>query len=141
MTGYATIARHLEQLQVFLERLHILQGSSREALLSDWQIQTMVERSLHLAIEAVISVSEQLIAALSLPTPQSGRAAVAALAEARIIQPDLAAELQQAVAFRNILVHQYTDIDYDIIYDVLHNKLVHIEAFLGDVSRFVQSQP
>jgi uncharacterized protein YutE (UPF0331/DUF86 family) len=141
MTGAATITRHLEQLRIYLDRLAELRQHSREALRSDWHVQSMVERNLQLAIEVVISVCEQVIASLSLPTPESGREALAALADAGLIGQELAAALQQAVGFRNIIVHQYMNIDYDLVYDALQNELGDIEAFLVAVSSFVRAQP
>jgi uncharacterized protein YutE (UPF0331/DUF86 family) len=81
-----------------LDRLAELQRYSREALLGDWHVQAMVERTLQLAIEAVISISEQIIASLSLPTPENSRAALGALADARVLQRDLAVELQLALS-------------------------------------------
>ncbi len=141
MTGAHTIVRHLEQLRVYLDRLAELQQHSREALLNDWHVQTIVERNLQLALDVVISVSEQVIVSLSLPTPESGRAALSTLADAGVIAGDLAAELQQAVGFRNIIVHQYIGIDYNLVYDALHNDLDRLEAFLTAVSAFVQGQP
>ena len=140
MTGFNTIVRHLEQLRLYLDRLAELQRYSHEALLSDWHVQTMVERTLQLAIEAVISISEQIIASLSLPTPENSRAALGALADAGVLQRDLAIELQQAVGFRNVIVHQYISIDYNQVYDALHNDLGQIEAFLAAASAFVHSQ-
>src|SRR5262245_36032035 len=106
MTGAATITRHLEQLRTYLDRLAELRQHSREALRSDWHIQSMVERNLQLAIEVVISVCEQVIASLALPTPESGREALASLADAGVLTQELAGTLQQAVGFRNIIVHQ-----------------------------------
>src|SRR5688500_8565338 len=96
MTGFNTVVRHLEQLRLYLDRVAELQQYSREALLRDWHVQTMVERTLQLAIEAVISISEQIIASLSLATPESSRAALGTLADAGVLQRDLAIELQQA---------------------------------------------
>jgi uncharacterized protein YutE (UPF0331/DUF86 family) len=139
VTGATTITRHLEQLRVYLDRLAELQQSSRESLRSDWHVQAMVERNLQLAVEAVISISEQVIASLSLRTPESSREALAVLADEQIIPRDLAVELQLAVGFRNIIVHQYMGIDYDLVYDVLQNDLGHLEAFLAAISIYLQS--
>jgi uncharacterized protein YutE (UPF0331/DUF86 family) len=141
VTGAHTIIQHLEQLRVYLDRLAELQQYSRETLLNDWRAQALVERHLQLAIEVVISVSEQVIASLSLPTPESSRAALSTLAQAGAIANDLATELQQAVGFRNIIVHQYMRIDYDLVYDMLHNDLHQFEEFLVSVSAFIQAQP
>ena len=141
MTGADTIARHVEQLRLYLERLAELQQYSREALKSDWHVQSMVERNLQLAIEAVVSIAEQVIAILSLPTPQSGREALSALADAAVLTRDLANALGQAVGFRNIIVHQYMDIDYDLVYEALQSDLGDLNAFLIAISVFLQQQP
>lgn len=141
MTGKSTIVRHLEQLRVYLSRLAELQQYSRESLKSDWHVQSMVERNLQLAIEVVISIAEQVIASLSLPTPQSSREALSTLADAAVLPRDLAIALGQAVGFRNIIVHQYMDIDYDLVYQALHNNLDDFDAFLVAIGAFLQQQP
>jgi uncharacterized protein YutE (UPF0331/DUF86 family) len=141
VTGADTIIRHLEQLRLYLDRLAELQKYPRESLLSDWHVQSMVERNLQLAIEAVISIAEQVIASLALPTPQSSREALSALAAAAVLTPDLANILGQAIGFRNIIVHQYMDIDYDLVYEALHGDLGDLEAFLVAISAFLRQQP
>ena len=37
------------------------------------------------------------------------------------------------VGFRNILAHDYTEINYDIVYDVLQNKFFDIEKFIQQI--------
>ena len=37
------------------------------------------------------------------------------------------------VGFRNILAHDYAEINYDIVYDVLQNKLSDIEEFIQQI--------
>jgi uncharacterized protein YutE (UPF0331/DUF86 family) len=141
VTGTDTIMRHMEQLRLYLERLAELQQHSREALKSDWHVQSMVERNLQLAIEAVVSIAEQVIASLSLPTPESSRDALSALADAGVLTRDLADAQRQAVGFRNIIVHQYMDIDYDLVYEALQSDLGDLAAFLAAISVFLRQQP
>jgi len=38
------------------------------------------------------------------------------------------------VGFRNIVAHDYDKIDYDIVLDILKNKLKDIEAFIREIS-------
>ncbi len=37
--------------------------------------------------------------------------------------------------FRNVVAHDYEKINYDIVHDVLQNKLKNIEEFIGIISR------
>ncbi|UCH80625.1 MAG: DUF86 domain-containing protein [Nitrospiraceae bacterium] len=36
--------------------------------------------------------------------------------------------------FRNIVAHDYETLDFDIVHDVLQNRLRSIETFLKDIS-------
>jgi len=45
----------------------------------------------------------------------------------------LAEKMIKMVGFRNILAHDYAEINYDIVYDVLQNKLPDIEEFIQQI--------
>jgi uncharacterized protein YutE (UPF0331/DUF86 family) len=50
--------------------------------------------------------------------------------EAGIISGELMQKLVQMTGFRNVIAHAYDDLDYDIVFDVLHNGRNDIGAFL-----------
>lgn len=52
------------------------------------------------------------------------------LEEESLINKDLSDNLIKMVGFRNIIVHDYEKINYDILYNVLTNRLKDIEEFL-----------
>lgn len=52
----------------------------------------------------------------------------------RIIPDDLTKKLARMVGFRNFLAHDYETIDYEIVYDIIQNKLNEIFQFLKDIS-------
>lgn len=41
------------------------------------------------------------------------------------------------VGFRNVIAHDYTKLDYDVVYDVLHKRLVDIDEFLNVVEKAI----
>jgi uncharacterized protein YutE (UPF0331/DUF86 family) len=43
--------------------------------------------------------------------------------------------LAQMTGFRNVIAHAYEDLDYDIVFDVLHNGRKDISAFLEVVEK------
>ncbi|MGB9723293.1 MAG: type VII toxin-antitoxin system HepT family RNase toxin [Chloroflexia bacterium] len=140
MSRFQVVVRHLQQLQQYLQRLYALQSLTREEVLTDWRAQSQVERNLQLAIEVVISVAEQMVALLNLPTPESAGAAIAAIAQAGVISSDLGRDLEMAVGFRNILVHNYMEIDYELVYKALQENLGQFERFIEQVARFIHEQ-
>jgi len=57
------------------------------------------------------------------------------LAELRVISPQVAISLQKAVAFRNILVHNYTNINWDIVANILTSHLTDFVQFAQAIDR------
>ena len=49
--------------------------------------------------------------------------------------PELTEELIKMTGFRNIIVHDYEDIDYEIVYNILHNKLSDVERFIDIIEK------
>jgi uncharacterized protein YutE (UPF0331/DUF86 family) len=56
---------------------------------------------------------------------------------ASYLDPALGDTWLNMIGFRNILVHEYADIDRAIVYDVLQNHLVDLEALRDFFGRFL----
>ena len=56
-------------------------------------------------------------------------AAFEALHALHIPSPDLANSMKKAVGFRNIVVHNYQEIDWGIVFNICHYKLDDFRAF------------
>lgn len=140
MPDWSTVIRHLEELRRYMGYLQELQRHTRDEVLHDWRVQSVVERNLQLAIEVVISVAEQLIALLDLPMPDSGREAVFRLVAAGVLSEELGDKMADAVSFRNILVHRYMRIDRNLVYEALQHNVDDLSTFLTVVTRFVEGR-
>ena len=56
----------------------------------------------------------------------------------KLIPDDLLKNLVKMVGFRNILAHDYERLDYDIVYDILHERIVDIERFIDEVCKILR---
>jgi uncharacterized protein YutE (UPF0331/DUF86 family) len=63
------------------------------------------------AIEACIDAAQHVVADRGLGMPASNSDAFHVLARAKLISTELADGMGQAVGFRNVLVHQYAEVD------------------------------
>lgn len=81
------------------------------------------------AIEAAVDVAQHICAAEGWGPPADNGDAVRLLGDHRVLEPDLAASMRQAVGFRNVLVHEYVKVDDSVVVSRL--------AELGDLDRFV----
>ena len=59
------------------------------------------------------------------------------LAENEYIDTELKERWIQIIGFRNVLVHEYLDIDRGIVYDVLHHRLDDLEELRKVFAQFL----
>ena len=84
-------------------------------------------------VEIVIDIAERIIA-----LENAGPAATAAEAIERLEDLNVLKSTQpyeDMVKFRNLLVHQYEEIDPSIIYDIIENKLDNFRQFRDEIDK------
>lgn len=111
-----------------------------EKILEDEDTQDLIDRRMQVALENCIDIATHLSSGLDLPRKERAADIFLQLAEREIISKDLADKLVGAVGFRNILVHEYTEIDYQLAYSDLSQKLEDLRQFAKEVFEFVEKQ-
>jgi uncharacterized protein YutE (UPF0331/DUF86 family) len=132
------ILTRLHKLDDYLTKLRARVSLSNVEYLADSDQQDIVERNLQLAIHACIDVANYIIAYEGLRSADKLENVFAVLAEADIIPMDLASRMVGMVRFRNILVHNYLDIDSSLVYEHLTHRLDDFEAFARAILKFVE---
>ena len=127
------IAMRLQKLDGYLRSLRQVQTVPLEEYLDDDSIQTYVERKLQLAIQVCMDVGNYLIGQLGLNVPDEQENVFAVLGREGILDPGLARRMVGMVRFRNILVHDYLDIDSHIVYRNLTGELEDFDQFAQTV--------
>lgn len=95
------------------------------------------ERYLQLAIQAVLDVSHHVVADLGEAIPADNKGLFAVLVRRKVISPALAKKLVAMAGFRNILVHEYLEIDRKRVYRSLGSDLRDFEAFVRAVTKLL----
>jgi len=133
MTNYSVIENKISYLEKYLGILKRYKQYSREQIEKDVDIKGMVERYLYLLAQSAIDLAEAILSLKNLRKPTTFSETFIILEEAKIIDGTLAEKMIKMVGFRNILAHDYAEINYDIVYDVLQNKLSDIEEFIQQI--------
>jgi uncharacterized protein YutE (UPF0331/DUF86 family) len=131
------ILRRLATLDVYLEQLAPYRGTEAGAYQQDWKTQRIVERTLHLAIETCMDVSDHLVSDRRLRVPETGAESFEILAEADLLPNDLGRALALMAGFRSILVPDYTRLDPAIVIRVLRTDVADLERFRHAVRALV----
>lgn len=132
------VLRRLHRLDGYLKALHKHSGRSLKEYLLDEDLQAIVERRLHLALEAVLDIGNHIISADGLGTPEHYADVARILGQAGVISEDLALRLEQAAKFRNILVHGYADLQGERVYAHWQQGMSDLSAFAEAVMKYVE---
>ena len=118
----------LRELAHRLRRVAAKKPSSARALSENEDLQDIVARNLSLAIQACIDIAYHLCAAQGV-VPETSGEAFAHLARKGLIARSLAQRMRRAVGFRNVLVHEYTEVDWKIVMQVIGTGTRDLAAF------------
>ena len=128
MVDQEIFSRRLDALDLYLERVERLGSVSEAEFAENPAIHDLAERYLHLVTEAAIDLANHWIADLALRTPESNRDTFSVLEESGEIDAALAERLRGWAGFRNVLVHQYANIDHRIAYRAIQDDLGDLET-------------
>lgn len=120
------LARKLASLERYLEDLGPHRGREPDDVRRD---PYEVERLLELVVQVAVDILTHELAERGV-TPQSYRAAFLGAADADLLPEDLADRLADAAGLRNVLVHMYDDIDYEIVAASVNRALDDFGRFL-----------
>ena len=81
------------------------------------------------ACDAEIDLANMAIRRRHLGVPNESRDSFTALVRENIIAPGLGDQLKRMVGFRNLAVHQYRELDLDILEAVIRTNLDDLLAF------------
>jgi uncharacterized protein YutE (UPF0331/DUF86 family) len=131
------VRKRLNKLDEYLALLRAYERYSFEQFSADPERYGSAERFLHLAIETLSDLGNHIIADLGLGTVNSYSDIPAILADNGYLESELKEKWTQMIGFRNVLVHEYLEIDRAIVFDVLQNRLGDIEVLRKVFAQFL----
>ena len=136
---FSGIERRLQRLRECLLKLEPLRDKKKHEFLEDPYLRDIVERNLEVAAQACIDIANRIISIEHLEKPRDYYEAILRLGEARILPPDFARHFAPLAGFRNILIHEYLEIDWDEVYQNLQ-ELKDLYSFLDHVREWMKSK-
>ncbi|MGH8746603.1 MAG: type VII toxin-antitoxin system HepT family RNase toxin [Burkholderiales bacterium] len=111
-----------------LRRIEAKRPASLKQLAADEDLQDIVSHNLELAIQACTDIAAHLCGAHGMVPPTAGEA-FSMLAKLGLLETGLAKRLRRAVGFRNVLVHEYVEVDWKIVLRVITADTKDLAAF------------
>lgn len=132
------IQKRFREIEARLKYLRESAKESKTRFLTDHRLAASTERDLEIAIQACLDVADHLIAKLGLELPKKDRKETfSILASHKIIPDALVSNLTSMAGQRNILVHEYLEVERDRIYQTINENLIDIVKFVQAIQKFL----
>ncbi len=126
---YEIILARLKLLDDYIKQLRELQPADFREYSENYLIHRTAERLLQISIEACLDIGRHIIAREGFRFPNDNRDIFLILMEEEVIPRDLLFQLEDMAGFRNVLVHEYAEIDQRLVYDNLRENLEDFVKF------------
>jgi uncharacterized protein YutE (UPF0331/DUF86 family) len=130
LVNRSVILKKISLIRRNLSRLRDKDNVPLESLKNDLDIQDIVLHNLQLAIQGCIDIGSHVISDEGWGVAGSLNEIFYILRDKGVIKVDLTKRMVSMVGFRNIMVHEYENINFDIVYNILHHHLRDINEYL-----------
>lgn len=127
------IEQKIESLRRSVERVHQKCPATAAALAGDPDAQDILTLNLSRAVQLCVDIGAHLIAEHNKPAPDTMGQTFDVLTDMGVISVELAVRMKKAVGFRNIAVHNYEAIDWEITYAIATRHENDFAAFAAAV--------
>ena len=132
------VVRKVSNIKKYLKQLEKNANVDLDDYKEDFERQLIVERLMHLLIESAIDINMHLVVSDGQPPPETYRDSFLAMAKIGVISSELATEIAPSAGLRNRLVHDYDDVNLEIIYGAIDFALTLYPKYLQQVEQYTQ---
>ncbi|HBP64819.1 MAG TPA: DUF86 domain-containing protein, partial [Desulfosporosinus sp.] len=122
------IQRKLSVIDLRLQNLETLKLMELKEFMASFQAVDAAKYNLQVCIEALIDVSNHVVARERWGIPSTSAEAVKLIIQHGVLGKDKESSLVQMVKFRNRIVHLYQEVDDSDIYRILQENLDDIKG-------------
>lgn len=141
MVNREFIKQKIELIEKELTDLKKLSKFSFQEIVSDFMRQSAVERILERIVMRAVDINQHLIDELATKetqSPRSYRETFLRLTEFGIYPEEFAQSIARSASTRNVLVHEYNDIDYRKIYSSIADCLKDYHRYCDYILKFLE---
>ncbi len=112
---------------------------TKEELTSSKLLNDSAERNIQVAVQACLDIANHIVAALGLDRSFNDTSEVFfELSQEKIIPESLAEKLIKAVGYRNVIVHDYLEVDSNQTYLNIQNNMGDLAEFAKYIAEFLE---
>lgn len=140
MVSHEIVNGRLREMTENILLLEELKSTPLDEFCHDPKKFKLARYCLQLSIQCLLDVCHHIIVDNNWPRPKSNQEAIEIIAGNKIIPKDFAAQILPMTGLRNILVHEYLEVDSKRIYGYLQN-LQDFREFQKHILAYLQNNP
>jgi uncharacterized protein YutE (UPF0331/DUF86 family) len=131
------VRRKLARLNMYLDKLPPIIKHSYNEYLSDPYLKFSAERLIQLIVECASDINNHVVVEKGQRPPEDYTSSFLRASEAGLISRELADRVKGSGGMRNIIVHEYIDIDDEKVYNTLPIAIKDYKEYIKQVDGFL----
>ncbi|HEX6983707.1 MAG TPA: DUF86 domain-containing protein [Balneolaceae bacterium] len=128
------IEAKIDALRRCTQRIEEKRPDSVEQLISDLDLQDILSVNLKRAVQLYIDIGTHIISDMNIEAPKTMAETFVILQKQNILSKGTAERMGKSVGFRNIAVHSYQKINWEIVFNICHKNLSDFKNFTREAS-------
>jgi uncharacterized protein YutE (UPF0331/DUF86 family) len=125
-------------MNMYLERLKPISQKNLEEYKSDFYLKSSAERLIQLIVECATDINNHVVVEMGNRPPEDYSISFIKASEVGLISRELAERLKGSGGMRNILVHEYMEIDDEKVYKVIPFAIKDYKEYIKQVEAFIE---
>ena len=130
------LAQKLESLRHCINRVEDKCPATVEALIQDQDTQDILVLNLTRAVQICVDIGSHIVSDSDETAPQTMGEVFTTLERLGAISTVTSEQLRKAVGFRNVAVHNYETINWEIVYAICEKSLVDFRAYAKQIHTY-----
>jgi uncharacterized protein YutE (UPF0331/DUF86 family) len=131
----------LEILKRYVDRIKSKTPHSSAELAEMIDCQDIILMNLQRSVKICVDIAAYILANSNIPPPMTMQDAFYQLNMLEIISKETFEKMQRSVGFRNIAIHEYDEINWEIVFSILCHHVDDFKAFAKEIFQWVESKP
>ena len=132
------LAEKLESLRRCVRRIEEKKPGNVDQLKQDIDLQDILVLNLTRAVQLSVDIGSHIISNADHAAPQTMGNVFTILQQIGAISASTCHRLKKAVGFRNVAIHQYEAINWEIVYAVCEHSIQDFRHFALEISRYAR---
>ena len=136
MLNSSIIIKKVNLIIYYLKRITSHSNISLVEFLENEDSKDIVMHNLFMVLQNIIDIGTHIISDEGMEEPDYMSDIPDILAKENVIENELVKPLKSMIGLRNIIAHEYGDIDFNIIYKIIKENISDINNFIDNIIKY-----